>query len=132
MFTLVVLLVLGVRTLGTRLTDDSSALIKYGGHLPGSFLDVIAILNTIALVGIVKVLLEMRRAQHDDAELEKHLNSRGFMMRFFGPSARSIDRPWKLYPLGLLVGLCLDTATEIAFLILADTSIAAGCCSGRS
>lgn len=47
-------------------------------------------------------------------------------MRFFGPIARSIDKPWKMYPLGLLFGLGFDTATEIAFMVLAGTSVAAG------
>jgi high-affinity nickel-transport protein len=47
-------------------------------------------------------------------------------MRFFGPIARSIDRPGKMYPLGLLFGLGFDTATEIAFLVLTGPSVAAG------
>jgi high-affinity nickel-transport protein len=129
-FTMVLLLGLGVRALGTQLTDDDSALHKYGGLVgtlvSGSFLYLIAALNLIVLVGILRVFLEMRRGQYDDAELEKHLDSRGFMMRFFGPIARSIDRPWKMYPLGILFGLGFDTATEIAFLVLAGTSVAAG------
>src|SRR3982750_3132008 len=47
-------------------------------------------------------------------------------MRFFGPLARSIDTSWKMYPLGILFGLGFDTATEIALLVLAGTSVAAG------
>src|SRR5436305_356599 len=48
------------------------------------------------------------------------------LMRFFGPLARSIDTSWKMYPLGVLFGLGFDTVTEIAFLVLAGTSVAAG------
>jgi len=129
-FTLVLLLGLGVRALGGQLSDNQSALHQYGGLVgtvvSGGFLYLIAILNLIVLAGIVKVFAEMRRGQYDDAELEKHLNSRGFMMRFFGPIARSIDTSWKMYPLGILFGLGFDTATEIAFLVLAGTSVAAG------
>ena len=129
-FALTVLLGLGVRALGAQVTDDSSNLHKYGGLVgtivSGSFLYLIAILNLIVLVGILKVFLEMRSGRYDDAELEKHLNSRGLLMRFFGPIARSIDKPWKMYPLGILFGLGFDTATEIAFLVLAGTSVAAG------
>src|SRR3982750_4584257 len=47
-------------------------------------------------------------------------------MRFFGPLARSIDTSWKMYPLGVLFGLGFDTATEVALLVLAGTSVAAG------
>ncbi|MDQ1653002.1 MAG: nickel/cobalt transporter (NiCoT) family protein, partial [Cryptosporangiaceae bacterium] len=48
------------------------------------------------------------------------------MMRFFGPLARSIDTSWKMYPLGVLFGLGFDTVSEIAFLVLAGSSLAAG------
>jgi high-affinity nickel-transport protein len=129
-FALTVLLGLGAKALGAQVRDDNSALHQVGGFIgtvvSGTFLYVIAILNLIVLVGIVKVFLEMRRGRYDDSELEKHLDSRGFFMRFFGPIARSIDAPWKMYPLGILFGLGFDTATEVAFLVLAGTSVAAG------
>ena len=80
----------------------------------------------IVLFGIVRVFLEMRRGEYDDDELEHQLQQRGMMMRFFGPLARSIDESWKMYPLGFLFGLGFDTVTEIAFLVLAGTSLAAG------
>jgi len=58
--------------------------------------------------------------------LEKHLDSRGFMMRFFGPIARRVDKSWKMYPIGVLFGLGFDTATEVALLVLAGSSVIAG------
>jgi high-affinity nickel-transport protein len=48
------------------------------------------------------------------------------MNRFFGPLARRVDKPWKIYPIGLLFGLGFDTATEIALLVLAGTAVASG------
>jgi len=129
-FALTLLLGIGVKTLGIQLTDDESSLHHYGSLVgtivSGSFLYLIAILNVIILVGIVRLFIQMRQGRFDDSELEKHLNSRGLLMRFFGPIARSIDEPWKMYPLGLLFGLGFDTATEIAFMVLAGTSVAAG------
>ena len=47
-------------------------------------------------------------------------------MRFFGPIARRIDKSWKMYPLGILFGLGFDTATEVALLVLAGSSVVAG------
>ncbi|NNN00504.1 MAG: HoxN/HupN/NixA family nickel/cobalt transporter [Acidimicrobiaceae bacterium] len=127
---LTVLLGLGARALGKQVANSNSSLHHYGGLVgtivSGSFLYLIATLNLIILVGIVRLFVQMRHGQFDDSELEKHLNSRGFMMRFFGPIARSIDAPWKMYPLGILFGLGFDTATEVAFLVLAGTSVAAG------
>ncbi len=129
-FGLTVLLGLGARALGGQVRDAHSPLHHYGDLLgtvvSGGFLYLIATLNLVILVGIVRLFVEMRRGRFDDSELEKHLNARGFMMRFFGPIARSIDAPWKMYPLGFLFGLGFDTATEVAFLVLAGTSVAAG------
>ncbi len=129
-FSLTVILGLGARALGTQVRNANSPLHHYGGLIgtlvSGGFLYLIATLNLVILVGIVRLFLQMRQGRFDDSELEKHLNSRGFMMRFFGPLARSIDRPWKMYPLGFLFGLGFDTATEVAFLVLAGTSVAAG------
>jgi high-affinity nickel-transport protein len=127
---LTVLLGLGARALGGQVRNTNSSLHHYGGLIgtivSGSFLYLIATLNLIILVGIVRLFVQMRQGRFDDSELEKHLNSRGFMMRFFGPLARSIDEPWKMYPLGVLFGLGFDTASEIAFLVLAGTTVAAG------
>ena len=129
-FLLTCLLGLGLKSVGTGLSNEGSGLHKYGGlvgtSVSGGFLYLIALLNVIVLVGIVKVFLEMRRGEYDDEELERQLQQRGMMMRFFGPLARSIDESWKMYPLGFLFGLGFDTVTEIAFLVLAGTSVAAG------
>jgi len=129
-FLLTLLLGFGLKSVGTGLSDQNSGLHKYGGlvgtSVSGGFLYLIALLNVIVLVGIVRVFLEMRRGEYDDEELERQLQQRGMMMRFFGPLARSIDESWKMYPLGFLFGLGFDTVTEIAFLVLAGTSVAAG------
>ena len=129
-FGLTLVLGLGVRTLGSQVRNSSSGLHHYGGLIgtlvSGGFLYLIAILNLIILVGIVRLFIQMRQGTFNDAELEKHLDARGFMMRFFGRFARSVDAPWKMYPVGLLFGLGFDTAAEVAFLVLAGTSVAAG------
>jgi len=129
-FMLTLFLGLGIKALGTQVTNDNSSLHHYGGLVgtvvSGGFLYLIAILNLVVLWGIVKLFIEMRRGTFDDSTLEKHLNARGLFMRFFGPLARSIDTPWKMYPLGVLFGLGFDTATEVAFLVLAGSSVAAG------
>jgi high-affinity nickel-transport protein len=129
-FLLTLLLSLGVRSIAGPVRKDNSSLHHYTGligtSVSGAFLYLIAALNVIVLIGIVRVFLEMRRGEYDDDELERQLQQRGLLMRFFGPLARSIDSSWKMYPLGVLFGLGFDTVTEIAFLVLAGTSVAAG------
>ena len=128
--TLAILLNFGIKAVGAQLKDENSALHHYTGivglTVSGTFLMLIAILNLIILISILRVFFEMRRGLYDEEQLEKHLNSRGLLMRFFGPIARQIDASWKMYPLGILFGLGFDTATEVGLLVLTGSSVIAG------
>jgi nickel/cobalt transporter (NiCoT) family protein len=127
---LAILLNFGIKSLGAEVKNDNSSLHHYTGLIgttvSGTFLVVIALLNLVVLISVLKVFKQMREGLYNEEELEKHLNSRGFMMRFFGPIARRIDTSWKMYPLGILFGLGFDTATEVALLVLAGSSVVAG------
>ena len=127
---LAIILNFGIKSLGVQVKDENSSLHHYtsliGTSVSGAFLMIIALLNLVVLLSVVKVFRAMRAGLYNEDELEKHLNSRGFMMRFFGPIARRIDTSWKMYPLGILFGLGFDTATEVALLVLAGSSVVAG------
>ncbi|HEX4723024.1 MAG TPA: HoxN/HupN/NixA family nickel/cobalt transporter [Pseudonocardiaceae bacterium] len=127
-FALAFLLGVGVKTLVGPVEDDGSGLHQVtsvlGTGVSGVFLYVIAAINLVVLAGITKVFREMRRGTFDEAALEAHLNSRGFMNRIFGRLMKSITKPWQMYPVGLLFGLGFDTATEVALLVLAGTGAA--------
>jgi high-affinity nickel-transport protein len=129
-FALALLLSVGVKTIVGPVEDDSSALHHYTGligtSISGVFLYLIATINIVILVGILRVFRDMRAGSYNEAELEDQLNNRGFMNRFFGRIMKSITKPWQMYPVGLLFGLGFDTATEVALLVLAGTSAAAG------
>ena len=127
---LAVILNFGIKSLGVQVKNQNSKLHHYtslvGTSVSGAFLVLIALLNLMVLVSVLKVFVAMRKGTYNESELEKHLDSRGFMMRFFGPIARRIDKSWKMYPLGILFGLGFDTATEVALLVLAGSSVVAG------
>lgn len=129
-FGLALLLSLGVKAIAGPVQDDSSALHHYTGLIgmtvSGTFLYIIAIINIVILVGILRVFRDMRGGTYDEAALEDQLNNRGLMNRFFGGLMKSITKPWQIYPIGVLFGLGFDTATEVALLVLAGTSAAAG------
>jgi high-affinity nickel-transport protein len=129
-FVLALLLSLGIRAVVGPVKDNSSALHHYTGLIgtgvSGVFLYLIAIVNVVILVGILRVFAQMRRGTYDEAALEEQLNNRGLLNRFFGRFTNSITKSWQMYPLGVLFGLGFDTATEIALLVLAGTSAAAG------
>jgi nickel/cobalt transporter (NiCoT) family protein len=61
----------------------------------------------------------MRSGEFDEAELERQLNNRGFLARLLGRVMRRVSKPWHLYPVGFLMGLGFDTATQVALLVLA-------------
>jgi high-affinity nickel-transport protein len=128
-FALSLLLGFGVKALVGPVSDDSSRLHAVTGvvgtSVSGAFLYVIAGINLVVLVGIMKVFTSMRRGHYDEAALEEQLNNRGFMNRIFGRFTKSIRKPWQMYPVGLLFGLGFDTATEVALLVLAGTGAAA-------
>jgi nickel/cobalt transporter (NiCoT) family protein len=129
-FALAVLLATGVKAIIGPVEDDSSTLHHYTGligtSISGAFLYLIAILNIVVLVSILRVFARMRHGDYDEAELEQQLENRGLLNRFLGRFTKSITKSWHMYPVGLLFGLGFDTATEIALLVLAGTSAAAG------
>jgi nickel/cobalt transporter (NiCoT) family protein len=129
-FILAVLLNFGIRALNSQVRNSGSALhgvtSLVGTSVSGTFLYLIAALNAVILVGIVKVFMQMRSGRFSDAELEEQLAKRGLMNRLLGPLNTRVDASWKMYPIGLLFGLGFDTATEVAFLVLAGTAVISG------
>ncbi len=107
--------------------DPSSGYETLGGvigtSLAASFLYLIAALNLIVLAGIFKVFRGMRSGAYDEEELERQLQARGMMWRFFGRFMRSITKTWHMYFVGMVFGIGFDTATEV--LLLAATAAAA-------
>jgi nickel/cobalt transporter (NiCoT) family protein len=128
-FTACVLLGVGIKALSNGISDDSSGLHTVTGTIgptvSGTFLGVIAVINLVILLGILKVFREMRSGAYDEAALEEQLNNRGFMNRVLGRFTRAITKPWQMYPLGFLFGLGFDTATEVGLLALAGSAAAA-------
>jgi high-affinity nickel-transport protein len=122
-FGLALLLSLGIKALANPVENDDSALHSVtglvGASVSGIFLWILGILNLVVLLGIINVFKEMRSGRYDEAELEAHLDKRGFMNRFLGGLTKSVRKPWHIYPVGVLFGLGFDTATEVGLLVLA-------------
>ena len=122
------LLVLGVRSVAGVVQDGDSpvgqTLGLIGTLVAGVFLLAIGLMNLVAAIGIARVFRRMRSGEFDEAELEHHLHNRGFLARLLGRVTRRVSKPWHLYPVGLLMGLGFDTATQVALLVLAAGSAA--------
>jgi high-affinity nickel-transport protein len=117
------LLALGIRGVAGVVQNGDSTVAQtlglVGTIVAGVFLLLIGLMNLVAAVGIAKVFRKMRSGRFDEAELEHHLHNRGFLARLLARVTRRVSRPWHLYPVGLLMGLGFDTATQVAFLVLA-------------
>ncbi|MFF7948946.1 Nickel transporter NicT [Streptomyces griseorubiginosus] len=119
----------GTQLAGKVMNEGSSThqvLGFLGTTISGTFLYLIAALNLVALVGILKVFRAMRAGSYDEKQLEEHLDSRGFMNRILGRLTKSITRPGQMFPLGFLFGLGFDTATEVTLMVMAGSGAAAG------
>jgi nickel/cobalt transporter (NiCoT) family protein len=122
-FGLAFLLAIGVRAVVGPVQDEGSPMLQtlglVGSLVAGTFLILIGLSNLFAAVGIAKVFRRMRSGELDEAELERQLQQRGFLARVFAKVMRRVSKPWHLYPVGLLMGLGFDTATQVALLVLA-------------
>lgn len=129
-FALAFLFALGIRALSGPVADEGSTVHSVTGWVgtgvSGTFLYVIAALNIVILLGILRVFAAMRAGSYDEAELERQLDSRGAMNRFYGRFTKAVRKPWQMYPIGVLFGFGFDTATEVALLFLAAGAAGAG------
>ncbi|HQU26016.1 MAG TPA: HoxN/HupN/NixA family nickel/cobalt transporter [Acidimicrobiales bacterium] len=120
-------LVVAEKAVYGAVSHSNSGLSQFGGVfgtvVSAAFLYLIAVMNLVILNGIVRVFRSMREGRYDEDELERQLNNRGLMYRFFGRWMRSITKEWQIYPVGVLFGLGFDTATEVA--LLATTALLA-------
>jgi high-affinity nickel-transport protein len=127
---LAVLVATGLKAIVGPVQQNSSALRHYTGligtSVSGLFLLLIAAINVVILAGILRVFARIRHGEYDEDELEAQLNNRGLLNRILGRFTKSVSASWHMYPVGLLFGLGFDTATEVALLVLAGTSAAAG------
>jgi high-affinity nickel-transport protein len=92
-----------------------------------SFLTLVAVLNALVLKGIIGFWRALRAGRLDEDQLELQLLNRGLVNRILGGRARAlIKHSWHMYPLGILFGLGLETASEVTLLTLAASTAQAG------
>jgi high-affinity nickel-transport protein len=91
------------------------------------FLFAIAIANILVLMSIYRTFRTVKNGgKFVEEDLDLMLSKRGVMGRLLRRFFHLIERSWHMYPLGLLFGLGLDTATEVGLLGISATQAAQG------
>lgn len=116
----VLLLTAGFAGIASTMSDENSpaarALGIWGAGFSGLFLMFIGLLN----------LLELRRVRQMDSSAwgaDTEAAPKGMMTMLLGPVSKSVDRPVKMYFVGLLFGLGFDTASTIGLFVIAGGAV---------
>jgi high-affinity nickel-transport protein len=124
---LCVLLVIAASYVHTQMRTWQNIGGLVGTLVSAGFLYIIALINLLVLIEIVRVFRKVRQGEpYDEQTLDKFLDERGLMGRFFRPLLKMTDSSWKMYPIGVLFGLGFDTATEVGILAISATSATQG------
>lgn len=103
-----------------------------GSSVSAAFLILLGIMNIYILwkliVGLKAAINQRRRTGHqqEGSELMNMMQGGGIFFRIFKSLFSFINKPWKMYPLGVLFGLGFDTSSEIALLGLAALQASKG------
>jgi nickel/cobalt transporter (NiCoT) family protein len=98
-----------------------------GTSVSAAFLLILGILNAYILYRLVVQIRKVIDLQPDQAAAEAwKIEGGGFLFRVLKRMFKLIDRPWKMYPLGVLFGLGFDTSSEIALLGISSIQGAQG------
>jgi len=115
---LIVALVLVTRTIVRHIPVLQNAGAVIGTTVSGVFLLLIGLVNMVIVFGIYHIYKELKQGRMKHDELEKLLDNRGFLNRYFRPLFKIVQKPWQIYPIGVLFGLGFDTATEVALIAI--------------
>ncbi|MCJ1357214.1 MAG: hypothetical protein MMC33_007210 [Icmadophila ericetorum] len=117
-------------TVGTYFTATASAISKkfnsfskiggiIGTSVSASFLIILGLLNGYIFYKLWCEMQRMIRAG-DQERKEFKIEGKGPIFWILKKLFKLIDRPWKMYPLGVMFGLGFDTSSEVALLGIAS------------
>jgi nickel/cobalt transporter (NiCoT) family protein len=98
-----------------------------GSGVSASFLIVLGLMNGYILYRLVLQLRKIFHMHPNQSQAEAwKIEGGGVLFRILKKLFKVIDRPWKMYPLGVLFGLGFDTSSEIALLGISSIQGAKG------
>ncbi|HJO94054.1 MAG TPA: HoxN/HupN/NixA family nickel/cobalt transporter [Victivallales bacterium] len=120
--------------LGTIYMKDNIAQFQeiggiIGSIVSGSFLLILAIINLIIFIDILRSFLKFRDNKVNGLpsdSCEELIEQKGLITKILRPMFKFVSKSWHMYIVGFLFGLGFDTASEIALLGISATQAAAG------
>lgn len=91
-----------------------------GSAVSAGFLVLLGVVNGYILHVLVKQLRKAIAAPIGQETLNFTFEGAGCMFSLLKKMFRLVDRPWKMYPVGVMFGLGFDTSSEIALLGIAS------------
>ncbi|KAK7556885.1 high-affinity nickel-transport protein-domain-containing protein [Phyllosticta citricarpa] len=127
--TIVVITSIVVAATASAVSSKFDSFSRVGGiigtSVSAAFLILLGILNSYVLYKLVKQLRQAIAMQPGE-EQDFKITGAGCLFNVLKAMFKLIDRPWKMYPLGVLFGLGFDTSSEIALLGISSIQAASG------
>ena len=127
--TIVIITSIVVAATASAVSKHFGAFSQIGGiigtSISAGFLILLGIMNMYILYKLVQQMkILVRSAPGEEHSFE--VKGAGCLFYVFKKLFKLIDRPWKMYPLGVMFGLGFDTSSEVALLGIASIQGAKG------
>ncbi|KAJ5964823.1 uncharacterized protein N7479_004699 [Penicillium vulpinum] len=97
-----------------------------GTSVSAAFLILLGLMNAYILYKLVKQMQKVFSLPEGCEDEAWKVEGGGVLFSILKKMFKLIDRPWKMYPLGVLFGLGFDTSSEIALLGISSIEAAKG------
>ena len=97
-----------------------------GSTVSAAFLLLLGAMNAYILFRLVKQIKKVLNLREGEEEQAWRIDGGGCLFHVLKKMFKIIDKPWKMYPLGILFGLGFDTSSEIALLGISSIQAAKG------
>jgi nickel/cobalt transporter (NiCoT) family protein len=97
-----------------------------GSAVSASFLLLLGAMNAYILFRLIKQMKKVLNLREGEEEQAWRIEGGGCLFRVLKKMFKIIDKPWKMYPLGVMFGLGFDTSSEIALLGISSIQAAKG------
>lgn len=104
--------------------SDVGAII--GSSVSAAFLIILGLMNVWIMWKLYQLLQKAIASPLGQESLDFSFEGGGCMTMLLRRTFKLVDRPWKMYPLGVLFGLGFDTSSEVALLGISSIQAAQG------